>query len=206
MLYLWWGENMYVYRHKRRYKLKLVPVICTLLSVVIIIAGVYFLFFKGDKYDDYRTYVETNKKYGEVENYEASNDHFFISVFYPQFKDKTLNNIVKETYEDMINKEKKKDDQKDILYMDYSSSYIYKQYVVIEYDFKRIDEKTEKATQTKKIMSYNTQTKQLVALKDCLHGKYSDLFRSSCDSRFCIIDSKIIDISLHSIDGLAFVF
>lgn len=178
MLYLWWGENMYVYRHKRRYKLKLVPVICTLLSVVIVIAGVYFLFFKGDKYDDYRTYVETNKKYGEVENYEASNDHFFISVFYPQFKDKTLNNIVKETYEDMINKEKKKDDQKDILYMDYSSSYIYKQYVVIEYDFKRIDEKTEKATQTKKIMSYNTQTKQLVALKDCLHGKYSDLFRS----------------------------
>ncbi len=169
---------MYIYKHKKRYKIKIIPVICAVLSVVIVIAGLYFLFFKKDPYEAYKTYQETNKKYGEVENYSEDNDNFYISVFYPKFKDKTLNTIVKETYNDLIKQEKKKKDQKDILYMDYACDYIFKQYVVIEYDFKRVDEKTEKETNFKKVMTYNQETKTLISLKDCLHGKYSDMFKN----------------------------
>ena len=163
------------YRHKKRYKLKPIPVICVLLSFAIIIGGIYFLFFKKDKYADYKIYNENNKSYGEVVNFEDNTDDFYTSVFYPKFKDKNLNSIIKTTYQDFLKEQKKKQNQKDILYVDYSCKNVYKQYVVIEFDFKRIDEETKKETSTKKIMSYNLKNKKLVSLKDCLHGKYNDL-------------------------------
>ena len=167
------------YRHKRRrYKLKPIPAICTLVAIAIIIGGVYFLFSREDKYEDYKSYLETNKKYGEVKNYEEDNDNFYISIFYPEFKDKKLNQLVEETYKDFIKQEKKKKDQKDVLYMDYSCEYIYKQYVVIQYEFKRVDENDKKVNEIKKVISYNTKTKTIVALKDCLHGRYGDLLKS----------------------------
>ena len=170
-------KNKYRHRYRKRYRLKPIPAICTILAVAIIIGGIYFLFSRDDKYEEYKSYVETNKKYGEVTNYEEDNDNFYISIFYPKFNDKKLNKLVEETYNDFIKQEKKKKDQKDILYMDYSCNYIYKQYVVIQYEFKRIDENSEKTTETKKVASYNTKTKRLVSLQDCLHGKYGDLLK-----------------------------
>ena len=166
------------YRHKKRYKLKPIPVICLLLSFAIIIGGIYFLLFKKDKYADYKIYNENNKNYGEVMNFEDNTDDFYTSIFYPKFKDKNLNSIVKTVYKDFIKEQKKKQDQKDILYVDYSCKNVYKQYVVIEFDFKRIDEETKKESSTKKVMSYNLKNKKLVSLKDCLHGKYNDLLTS----------------------------
>lgn len=163
------------YKHRGHYKLKPIPVLCTLLALAIVIGGVYFLFGKEDKYAEYKTYIETNKKYGEVNNYKENNDNFYISIFYPKFENEKLNQLVEETYQNFIKQEKKKENQKDILYMDYSCDYIYKQYIVIQYNFKRVDENTEKTTEFNKVISYNTKTNTLISLKDCLHGKYGDL-------------------------------
>ena len=49
------------YRHRKKYRLKPVPIICVLLAFAIIIGGIYFLFFKKDKYADYKIYNENNK-------------------------------------------------------------------------------------------------------------------------------------------------
>ena len=88
------------YRHRKKYRLKPVPIICVLLAFAIIIGGIYFLFFKKDKYADYKIYNENNKNYGTVMNFEDNTDDFYTSVFYPKLKDKNLNSIVKTTYQD----------------------------------------------------------------------------------------------------------
>ena len=111
-------------------------------------------------------------------HYEKENDDFYISLYYPKLKEKNLNKIIKESYSTYLKSEKKKKDQKDILYLDYSCKKIYKQYVVVELDYKRINEDETKTKATKSIMTYDCKTNQLVALKDCLHGKYGDLLNT----------------------------
>lgn len=59
--------------------------------------------------------------------------------------------------------------------MDYSCKKIYKQYIVIELDYKRVNEDETKTKSTKQIMTYDCKTNQLLTLKDCLHGKYGAL-------------------------------
>ena len=95
-----------------------------------------------------------------------------------KLKEKNLNKIIKESYSTYLKSEKKKKDQKDILYLDYSCKKIYKQYVVVELDYKRINEDETKAKATKSIMTYDCKTNQLLTLKDCLHGKYGDLLNT----------------------------
>lgn len=169
--------SQYEYSNRvRKRKLKKVPVIITILAVVMIIGGLYYFLLRGDnQYKDYQTYNEKNKSYGTVENYEKDTNDFYTSIYYPKYDDKTLNEIVQKTYKEFIKKEKKKKDQKDILYMDYSSKRIYKQYVAIEFQFKRVDSQTDKKTKQKKVMTYNEKTKKLLTLDDCLHGKYRDI-------------------------------
>ena len=66
-----------------------------------------------------------------------------------KLKEKNLNKIIKESYSTYLKSEKKKKDQKDILYLDYSCKKIYKQYVVVELDYKRINEDETKTKATK---------------------------------------------------------
>lgn len=66
-----------------------------------------------------------------VQHCEKENDDFYISLYYPKLKEKNLNKIIKESYSTYLKSEKKKKDQKDILYLDYSYKKIYKQYVVV---------------------------------------------------------------------------
>lgn len=175
-----YSKDSYNYgRHGRKRRLKSIPVIITLLVVILILGGIYFLLFnEKNKYEDYNTYNETNKQYGTVQHYEKENDDFYISLYYPKLKEKNLNKIIKESYSTYLKSEKKKKDQKDILYLDYSCKKIYKQYVVVELDYKRINEDETKTKATKSIMTYDCKTNQLVALKDCLHGKYGDLLNT----------------------------
>ena len=175
-----YSKDSYNYgRHGRKRRLKSIPVIITLLVVILILGGIYFLLFNGkNKYEDYNTYNETNKHYGTVQHYEKENDDFYISLYYPKLKEKNLNKIIKESYSTYLKSEKKKKDQKDILYLDYSCKKIYKQYVVVELDYKRINEDETKTKATKSIMTYDCKTNQLLTLKDCLHGKYGDLLNT----------------------------
>ena len=175
-----YSKDSYNYgRHGRKRRLKSIPVIITLLVVILILGGIYFLLFnEKNKYEDYNTYNETNKQYGTVQHYEKENDDFYISLYYPKLKEKNLNKIIKESYSTYLKSEKKKKDQKDILYLDYSCKKIYKKYVVVELDYKRINEDETKTKATKSIMTYDCKTNQLLTLKDCLHGKYGDLLKN----------------------------
>ncbi|RHP71807.1 hypothetical protein DXA62_11465, partial [Coprobacillus sp. OF03-2AA] len=67
-----YSKKSYNYgRHGSKRKLKPIPVIITLLIVILILGGIYFLLFNGkNKYEDYNTYNETNKQYGTVQHYE----------------------------------------------------------------------------------------------------------------------------------------
>lgn len=165
------------YSHRRlRRRLKPIPVIITALVFILIIGGIYFLLFGGkNKYEAYNSYNTDNKHYGTVEHYEKENDQFYISLYYPKVKEKNLNKMIKDSYNTYLKSEKKKKDQKDILYLDYSCKKIYKQYIVIELDYKRVNEDETKTKSTKQIMTYDCKTNQLLTLKDCLHGKYGAL-------------------------------
>ena len=112
-----YSKQSYNYgRHGSKRRLKSIPVIITLLVVILILGGIYFLLFnEKNKYEDYNTYNETNKQYGTVQHYEKENDDFYISLYYPILKEKNLNKIIKESYSTYLKSEKKKKDQKDIL-------------------------------------------------------------------------------------------
>lgn len=105
-----YSKDSYNYgRHGRKRRLKSIPVIITLLVVILILGGIYFLLFNGkNKYEDYNTYNETNKHYGTVQHYEKENDDFYISLYYPKLKEKNLNKIIKESYSTYLKSEKKK--------------------------------------------------------------------------------------------------
>ena len=132
-----YSKDSYNYgRHGRKRRLKPISVIITLLVIILISGGLYFLLFNGkNKYEDYTTYNTNNKQYGTVKHYEKDNDQFYVSLYYPKVKEKNLNKIIKESYTTYLKSEKKKKDQKDILYLDYSCKKIYKQYVVVELDY-----------------------------------------------------------------------
>ena len=105
-----YSKDSYNYgRHGRKRRLKSIPVIITLLVVILILGGIYFLLFnEKNKYEDYNTYNETNKQYGTVQHYEKENDDFYISLYYPKLKEKNLNKIIKESYSTYLKSEKKK--------------------------------------------------------------------------------------------------
>lgn len=156
-----------------------VPIFIAGAVVIIIIIGLFVLLFKGDnKYKNYNSYNEKNKQYGTVEHYEKENDNFYVSLYYPKVKEKNLNKIIKESYNNYLKSQKKEKNQKDILYLDYSCEKIYKQYIVVKLDYKRVSEDKKKTDKTKYIMTYDCKTNQLLTLKDCLHGKYGDLLNS----------------------------
>ena len=162
-----------------------VPIFIAGAVVIIIIIGLFVLLFKGDnKYKNYNSYNEKNKQYGTVEHYEKENDNFYVSLYYPKVKEKNLNKIIKESYNNYLKSQKKEKNQKDILYLDYSCEKIYKQYIVVKLDYKRVSEDKKKADKTKYIMTYDCKTNQLLTLKDCLHGKYGDLLNSLGISEF----------------------
>lgn len=91
-----YSKQSYNYgRHGSKRKLKSIPVIITLLVVILILGGIYFLLFnEKNKYEDYNTYNEKNKQYGTVQHYEKENDDFYISLYYPKLKEKNLNKIL----------------------------------------------------------------------------------------------------------------
>ena len=64
-----YSKQSYNYgRHGSKRKLKSIPVIITLLVVILILGGIYFLLFnEKNKYEDYNTYNEKNKQYGTVQ-------------------------------------------------------------------------------------------------------------------------------------------
>lgn len=85
-----YSKQSYNYgRHGSKRRLKSIPVIITLLVVILILGGIYFLLFnEKNKYEDYNTYNETNKQYGTVQHYEKENDDFYISLYYPKLKER----------------------------------------------------------------------------------------------------------------------
>lgn len=156
-----------------------VPIFIAGAVVIIIIIGLFVLLFNGErKYKEYNSYNENNKQYGTVEHYEKENDNFYVSFYYPKVKEKNLNKIIKESNNNYLKSQRKKKNQKDVLYLDYSCKKIYKQYIVVELDYKRVNENKKKTDQLKYIMTYDCKTNQLLTLKDCLHGKYGDLLNS----------------------------
>lgn len=156
-----------------------VPIFIAGAVVIVIIIGLFVLLFNGErKYKEYNSYDENTKQYGTVEHYEKENDHFYVSFYYPKVKEKNLNKIIKESNNNYLKSQKKKKDQKDILYLDYSCKKIYKQYIVVKLDYKRVSENKKKTDQLKYIMTYDCKTNQLLTLKDCLRGKYGDLLNS----------------------------
>lgn len=165
-------------RHYNERKSK-VPIFIAGAVVIVIIIGLFVLLFNGErKYKEYNSYDENTKQYGTVEHYEKENDHFYVSFYYPKVKEKNLNKIIKESNNNYLKSQKKKKDQKDILYLDYSCKKIYKQYIVVKLDYKRVSENKKKTDQLKYIMTYDCKTNQLLTLKDCLRGKYGDLLNS----------------------------
>lgn len=166
-----------------RRRLKIVPLIIAILAVALVLAGVYFLvgtLGKEDAHAEYEEYNEKNKGYGTVEQFKEESKNFYISVFYPKTDNKNLNKIVTDTYESYINEEKKnKNTKEDVLYMDYSIDRVFKQYVTIKLDFKRIDFENKKTLVHKQeLFTFDSKTNKKLTVSDCLRGKYMDLLTS----------------------------
>lgn len=175
-----------------------VPIFIAGAVVVIIVIGLFVLLFNGGrKYKEYNSYNENNKQYGTVEHYEKENDHFYVSFYYPKVKEKNLNKIIKESNNNYLKSQRKKQDQKDVLYLDYSCKKIYKQYIVVKLDYRRVNENKKKTDQLKYIMTYDCKTNQLLTLKDCLRGKYGDLLNSMGIGEFNK-DSTLIEVGKKS--------
>ena len=76
-----YSKQSYNYgRHGSKRKLKSIPVIITLLVVILILGGIYFLLFnEKNKYEDYNTY---NEKINNMEQYNTMKKKMMIFTFH----------------------------------------------------------------------------------------------------------------------------
>ena len=142
------------------------------LSIVIIIL-IFILIMNNHKYDKYNVYSTDNKKYGEVMHYSKENDSSYISLYYPETENKKLNKIIADYYHSII-KGKNGDSQK-VVYMDYSIEKQFKQYLNLEFQVKKFNDKDKVVKTENKIMSYDLKNDTLLTVEDCLRNNYQSL-------------------------------
>ncbi|MDD8049134.1 MAG: polysaccharide deacetylase family protein [Thomasclavelia sp.] len=172
-------------RHKKKRQLNINKLLILIFAVALVVGGGYFITHMGkdDPYSTYNTYNKDNKKYGSVEHYKKENKNFYTSIFYPTFSIDPLNKIVKEKYKAYLTKEEEnKEVREDVLYMDYSCSRVYGQFVNVTFNFKRLnmaDKKNPKTITNKKdAFVYDIKQKKVLSLSDCFRTAYVGVLTS----------------------------
>lgn len=173
------------YRHainrRRKRKLKKEPTIALIVLVVlaIILGGVFWFINREGPYDKYLEYNESNKQYGTVEHYQKEDDNFFISLYYPKTNNKNLNKVIKELRYNFMSEQKIDKNSKSILYMDYSSNQVYKQFVNLKFKATRYNEEDKAVKTTEKLFTYDLKKDMVLTVGDSLRNAYKTVLSST---------------------------
>lgn len=180
--------------HKRKVRTDRILIsigICVL--AIALIGGGYFgikkLFFKNP-YTQYETYDKNSKKIGDMKHYtEDKENSYYISFYYPQFKDKTLDGLV-EKYKKELPKDFK-NDGKFIISVDYDVHQVFKHYTALTFKQKIYNEKDGKLMKSSDITyNYDSVGKKLMKSDDILRRNYLEMMQIKAKENG--IDEKLI--------------
>lgn len=165
----------------------LIIALAILIPAVVILGVVKLLGSKSDsKYD---VYNEATKLAGEMKHdSEEEEDQYYLSIYYPVFDNKVLDQAVK----DFKEKELLKDSQEGMQYImvDYDSETLFDRYTTLTFHQKVMDA-NDKVLQTKDTSyNYDKKTDKLLGVKDVLRRDYLNLLQGKAkDSK---LDTKLI--------------
>lgn len=174
---------------KRKLKVKNIIILATVM--VLVITSILYFLLRG-KGSPYKEYNEEDKAVGAIQNYEKDTDDFYISIFYPSFNIKTLDNKIKDILESDI-KEQKPSNNKNTLYMDYSVKENLDQYIVTRLNFQRFDDEDVVITNKEKVITYDKKKDQILTIRDVFRGTYKEFLKTKGIDN---IDDSSTDISL----------
>lgn len=164
------------YRHtvRKKRRLKKEPIIAIILMIIIalILGGFFWYINREGPYDKYLKYNEDNKNFGTVEHFEKEDDNFFISLYYPKTKNKKLDKIVNDYQESYVKDQKANKKGKDVLYMDYSISEVYNQFVNLRLKTTRYDENEKEIEAKEKLFTYDTKKDKVLTVEDSLRNTF----------------------------------
>lgn len=155
-------------KHKKKKLLFIIGLIIIILIAVLCL----FLIKDAKKYEKYNQYNNDNKTTAKVMHYNDENDNFYISIFYPKTENKNLNKLVNNHYQDYIKQQKVNKNKKDILYMDYSISEQFNQFINLSLYTSRYDENNKQINNSQKMIAYDLKNNRILKVEDCLRRGY----------------------------------
>ena len=161
--------------HERKIKY----IIIILLIIAIIIGGIFYFYNKDNIYDQFNQYNEDNKSIGEVKHYKDESENLYVSMYYPETKNKELNKIVNEFYKNYLKGQKENKKSKDIIYMDYSINEVFNQYINLKLKINRYDEDVNVISTTNKLLTYDLKNEKVLTVEDCLRNNYKSILSSN---------------------------
>lgn len=160
---------------RKRIKIRFDRLLIIFLVIITVGAVIYFSMNKESEYSKYNNYDKNNKKYGEIMHYQKENVDFYISIYYPKFNIKALDQSITKMFEEWL-KEEESLPSKDIIYMDYSSNYVGDQFLSLKFDYKRETENGNITNQHTVLYTYDTKNKKILTIADLLRGPYEQIF------------------------------
>lgn len=165
-------------RKVRKDRIFIITGICIL--IIALIAGGFFgikkLFFTNP-YAQYETYDKGSKSIGEMKHYtEDKEEQYYVSFYYPQFNDKTLDSLVEKYKKELpLNF---KNDGKFIISVDYDVHQVYKHYTALTFKQKIYNEKDGKLLKSSDTTyNYDSVGKKLMKGDDVLRRNYIDMMK-----------------------------
>lgn len=166
-------------QHKKRKvngKRVAILVCCTIVAIGVIAGGamgVMHLFAKNP-YEKYDTAREEGKQYGTLQHEsEEQEDSSYISVFYPEFKEKGLNDAVAKYRKEHGKLDKHEGLQ--ILSIDYDVEKLFDHYVVLTFHKKIYDEKDQLLKSEDVTYNYDLKTDKVMSIQDVLRRNYKEM-------------------------------
>lgn len=167
---------------------RILILIIAILIPVAVIFGVIKL-MSNNPHSKYDVYNEATKLAGDMKHEsDEEEDQYYLSVYYPKYDNKVLDQAVK----DFKEKELLKDTQEGMHYImvDYDTETLFDRYTTLTFHQKIMDA-NDKVIQTKDTSyNYDKKTDKLLGVKDVLRRDYLNLLHSK--AKESKLDTKLI--------------
>lgn len=147
---------------------------CILLLIVIATGATTLL--RSNPYKKYDAYRKNDKQVGTMKQIKENKDAYYMSLFYPEFKDKKLNAIVQNYRTKLLTKRKQKG--KYIVYVDYDTKKIFNHYTSLIFHEKQINSKGKVMAKESTYYTYDTQQKKQLQLDGLFRSDYMNMIRA----------------------------
>ena len=164
------------HKKKRHINLKRLFLL-VLIPILLMSAYRFYCYMHEDVYAVYNTYDKDNKTEGTLKHFiEEKENIYYLSFYYPRFKERQLNEIVQKYQKTKIQTKRK---HAGMMYIaiDYSSEKLFDQYVNLTFTQKIYDADKKQIDEIHSYYTYDTKQKKLLTVKDALRRDYTVMLK-----------------------------